>query len=236
MGEEAGFLSVILQTPADETARLVYADWLDEQGEPNKAAKAEFIRLELHVLQEDNPDSDDISQKLQQLAAGIDPAWLAHVSRPRIEACNARLMRPCPGRWDLLTPVGTPKLRFCDYCEKSVHFCDTREEARDHISRGNTIAISPAVACPPASLAFHRPIIPTTAAITPSNILERPRLPARSWAWHAEQQARKQSVVPKAKASPGRQSGCRQPPLPKRRKGGRVRNRNIQREDWEEQE
>jgi uncharacterized protein (TIGR02996 family) len=235
MGEEAGFLSVILQTPADETARLVYADWLDDQGEPTKAAKAEFIRLELCVLQEEHPESDDTPQRLQQLAAGIDQTWLAVVSRPRIETCNARLMRPCPGRWHLLTPVGTTKLRLCEFCEHSVHFCDTREEATDRIYRGNCVVISPAVACPPSGLAFHRPFVPTTAATTASNIVDRPRLPARSWAWHAEQQARKQVVAPKDEVSQQSGPGCQDPPLPKRRKGGRGRNRNIQKENWEEQ-
>lgn len=29
--EEAGFLTAILADPGDDTARLVYADWLDEQ-------------------------------------------------------------------------------------------------------------------------------------------------------------------------------------------------------------
>jgi uncharacterized protein (TIGR02996 family) len=34
MHDEDGFLSAIRQTPTDDTARLVFADWLDEQDDP----------------------------------------------------------------------------------------------------------------------------------------------------------------------------------------------------------
>ena len=30
------FLAKLLETPADDTTRLVYADWLDEQGDMRK--------------------------------------------------------------------------------------------------------------------------------------------------------------------------------------------------------
>ena len=45
MHDEADFLSAIRQTPADDTARLVFADWLDEQDDPACKRKAAFIRL-----------------------------------------------------------------------------------------------------------------------------------------------------------------------------------------------
>jgi uncharacterized protein (TIGR02996 family) len=40
------FLEAILQNPEDDTPRLVYADWLDEQGDPASTARADFIRLQ----------------------------------------------------------------------------------------------------------------------------------------------------------------------------------------------
>jgi uncharacterized protein (TIGR02996 family) len=42
MTEHAGLLQAIRDSPDDDTPRLVYADWLDEQGE---AVRAEWIRL-----------------------------------------------------------------------------------------------------------------------------------------------------------------------------------------------
>jgi uncharacterized protein (TIGR02996 family) len=41
--EEAGLREALFSDPDDDTARLVYADWLDEHGQPERA---EFIRLQ----------------------------------------------------------------------------------------------------------------------------------------------------------------------------------------------
>lgn len=41
-----GFLQAILDDPDDDTHRLVYADWLDEHGEPEQA---EFIRVQVEL-------------------------------------------------------------------------------------------------------------------------------------------------------------------------------------------
>jgi uncharacterized protein (TIGR02996 family) len=42
----AALLAAICANPADDTARLVFADWLDEHGEPQRA---EFIRLQIEA-------------------------------------------------------------------------------------------------------------------------------------------------------------------------------------------
>lgn len=42
MSEEAAFLLALKANPADDTARLVYADWLDDHDQPRKA---EYLRL-----------------------------------------------------------------------------------------------------------------------------------------------------------------------------------------------
>lgn len=44
MSEQAAFLHAIVTNPADDTARLVFADWLDEHEQP---ARALFIRAQL---------------------------------------------------------------------------------------------------------------------------------------------------------------------------------------------
>ena len=45
MSDEAAFLAAIAAEPADDTRRLVYADWLDERGDP----RGEYLRLELQL-------------------------------------------------------------------------------------------------------------------------------------------------------------------------------------------
>lgn len=46
MTEEAAFLHAIRKDPADDTARLVYADWLTEHGREDRA---EFIRVQVDL-------------------------------------------------------------------------------------------------------------------------------------------------------------------------------------------
>ncbi len=43
------FMRACLEQPADATARLVFADWLEETGEPHSAAWAHFIRLKIEA-------------------------------------------------------------------------------------------------------------------------------------------------------------------------------------------
>jgi uncharacterized protein (TIGR02996 family) len=45
--EHAGFMSAIAANPADLTTRLIYADYLEETGEPQHTARAEFIRAQI---------------------------------------------------------------------------------------------------------------------------------------------------------------------------------------------
>ncbi len=50
MNDEAGFLAKICAEPEDDTHRLVFADWLDENGQP---ARAEFIRVQIKLAKMD---------------------------------------------------------------------------------------------------------------------------------------------------------------------------------------
>jgi uncharacterized protein (TIGR02996 family) len=53
MNQEEAFLQAVLETPDDDTPRLVYADWLDDHGD----ARGTFIRLQCEIarLPEDDP-------------------------------------------------------------------------------------------------------------------------------------------------------------------------------------
>src|SRR5215203_2415404 len=44
MSDESALLAAILANPDEDTPRLVYADWLQENGQPERA---EFIRLQI---------------------------------------------------------------------------------------------------------------------------------------------------------------------------------------------
>jgi uncharacterized protein (TIGR02996 family) len=57
------FLRAICENPEDDTVRLVYADWLDENGDPDRA---EFIRLQI-ALPDRPTDSDPRSARAEEL-------------------------------------------------------------------------------------------------------------------------------------------------------------------------
>jgi uncharacterized protein (TIGR02996 family) len=48
----AALLAAVRAAPADDAPRLVYADWLDEHGQPERA---EFIRLQCELARTDDP-------------------------------------------------------------------------------------------------------------------------------------------------------------------------------------
>lgn len=49
MTDRAALLAAVLADPADDTPRLVYADFLEETGDPADAARAHFIRAEVEA-------------------------------------------------------------------------------------------------------------------------------------------------------------------------------------------
>src|SRR5262245_11171653 len=49
MSDRDAFLQAIAAQPVDRTARLVYADFLEESGEPVEVARAEFIRAQVEA-------------------------------------------------------------------------------------------------------------------------------------------------------------------------------------------
>lgn len=49
--EQEQLLRAVLLNPADDTVRLAYADWLQENGEPERA---EFIRTSIHHRESEN--------------------------------------------------------------------------------------------------------------------------------------------------------------------------------------
>jgi uncharacterized protein (TIGR02996 family) len=69
------FLHAICANPEDDTVRLVYADWLDEHGDP---ARAEFIRLQIrlhHAMSQDSPEFEDALARAEQLIRWHGKLW-----------------------------------------------------------------------------------------------------------------------------------------------------------------
>ncbi len=84
MNEDEAFIRAIVNNPGDDTARLVYADWLDERDDPRGA----YVRAETGYVREARAGRHTaFPLERQTLFAGLDPVWVARVSRPPFGVC-----------------------------------------------------------------------------------------------------------------------------------------------------
>jgi uncharacterized protein (TIGR02996 family) len=79
MHEEQAFLDQLKADPTDEVTRLVYADWLEERGDPRGA----WLRAEgrLAATREDDPSFEELDLDVGEQSRAIDGAWLAIAGR-----------------------------------------------------------------------------------------------------------------------------------------------------------
>jgi uncharacterized protein (TIGR02996 family) len=77
MNHEQAFLQAIREIPADDAPRLIYADWLEEQGGASRAARADFIRIQCRLddLPEDDPARDRLEDEAADLLAEHENEW-----------------------------------------------------------------------------------------------------------------------------------------------------------------
>jgi uncharacterized protein (TIGR02996 family) len=108
--DDEAFIRAIVDSPGDDTPRLVYADWLDERADPRGPylrAEADAVRRLtgtpegqkiLGVFTEGGTErgfTKSIDKQAYEmwevtgpvLAAGLDPVWVARVSRPPYGVC-----------------------------------------------------------------------------------------------------------------------------------------------------
>src|SRR5262245_55720746 len=75
MSDDDAFLQAVLDRPDDDAPRLVYADWLEEHGDPDRA---EFIRVQIEQAR--LPQGDRRGPALRKREKGLlkanKKAWL----------------------------------------------------------------------------------------------------------------------------------------------------------------
>jgi uncharacterized protein (TIGR02996 family) len=78
MSEDEALLKAIYAHPDDDTSRLVYADWLDEHDQPERA---EFIRLqvELSHLADEDPRERPLRERRWELWYAHHERWAAEI-------------------------------------------------------------------------------------------------------------------------------------------------------------
>jgi uncharacterized protein (TIGR02996 family) len=147
--QETAFLRGIVEDPDDDAARLVFADWLDDHGDADKAA---FVRAEVELSRQ--PQSSECFDRLRDELFRLDDAiggrWAWALVRPgRLLNCGdsgskdpvLRFAYQCPNRWADLTPTPQADRRYCGECRKDVHFCHSKQEAEEHAVQGHCVAI-----------------------------------------------------------------------------------------------
>ena len=83
MSDEAALLKAIYANSDDDTPRLVYADWLDEHDQPERA---EFIRVECQAARADrgSPDYPQLLRRSGQLLARHAARWFGPLATDEI--------------------------------------------------------------------------------------------------------------------------------------------------------
>ncbi len=77
--DRQALVQAVIQCPADDTPRLVYADWLDEHGEPERA---EFIRVQCRLAGREVPDDERrrLGRREKALLKAHERGWVAAVA------------------------------------------------------------------------------------------------------------------------------------------------------------
>jgi uncharacterized protein (TIGR02996 family) len=131
--EEWAFLRAMLDVPEDRATWLVYADWLDDRGDP----RAEFLRLtvERDALADGDPARAEVESRLEQLRDELDPRWLMVFDPARVGNCYKCY-------WDEMQPTDLPDIRICYECRRSIVYCHTLEEGVLYSGCNQLVALS----------------------------------------------------------------------------------------------
>jgi uncharacterized protein (TIGR02996 family) len=142
MADHDAFVRMILEAPHKQGPRLVYADWLDEQGDPASTDQAEFLRIEcqLDALPARDRRRTKLMARLRQLREVIQEDWWRLLDWPPVELCVTFAFE-CPQRWDTLRPTEDPGVRRCDMCSQNVYYCRNQKEAQARAELGHCVAI-----------------------------------------------------------------------------------------------
>lgn len=144
MNDEQIFLQTLHERPDDDTTRLVYADWLEDQEGATSHQRAVFLRLEYEIgqLSESSPARHALEDRLRAVAANLPVEWTALVSKRQLENCPAEFHFRCPKQWDQLAPTEQGSgVRHCGECNKEVYYCESLGTARIHAWLGRCVAV-----------------------------------------------------------------------------------------------
>jgi uncharacterized protein (TIGR02996 family) len=169
----------LIEAARDELeGRSVYADWLEERGQWDRA---EFLRLTMAAadMEPDDPRFGDTTTRIQKLAPCLDVSWRMQLAS-EVEGCKQlRREFTCNMTWEQLGRTEDPLVRTCGSCSSQVYYCTTEAEAKQHTWDGHCIVVDvsvdrlvirntaeqPAVVPQPPMPSIYNPLPPPPAEI-----------------------------------------------------------------------
>ncbi len=151
--QESLLRQAILERPGDDTPRLIYADWLEEQGDP----RAEFVRIQCEIAGV-APEDDRLTpmiHRMNELESEFGREWRIQDLGEKNAGINARFVRgfvdeisvsalTLLDRADELfarSPVGVVKLREAKHAMAQLATCPALDRVRrlDFLGRGRDV-------------------------------------------------------------------------------------------------
>lgn len=155
--DDREWIEAIAADPYNNTLRLAYADWLEEQAD----ARCEFVRYEVAMRTKENvpvleaaadevaPSHDGGRTRYFAARAQCDSDWLAEISlgvvlhcgeiettpdtigqaRIAVESPGPHVGDDCPKKWERLRRTDDPRCRMCPVCRVGVIWHREYQEA-----------------------------------------------------------------------------------------------------------
>lgn len=188
MSDHAALRRAIIADPDEDTPRLAYADWLDENRPDRKpspaagpSAWAEFIRVQCRLAAGafDDPDYPELLEREQDLAA-----WLnTHDPDPKLNLPDLIVPRRlCPGEWEHTRRGFTEMLAFDESCGYDA----TAEEVVEKLAAGLEHAFT---RTPARTLRLEHATLEEVARLTAHPIFEQLRGLYMDWLDEGEDDA-----------------------------------------------
>lgn len=96
MNADAAFLAAVLDRWGDSLTRLVYADWLDEQGDELSQWKAQFLRVWCALVEIPLTELEAFTgatEELEKFIADLPPEWTAYLDSCRFHLVDDESVR-----------------------------------------------------------------------------------------------------------------------------------------------
>ncbi|CAN5147617.1 hypothetical protein BH11PLA2_BH11PLA2_46260 [soil metagenome] len=169
MSEDDAFLRAIHEKPGDHLTRQIYADFLEERGDPESLLRAEYLRLihELHQLRALPTDrrrksietiGDAILERMRKSSRPerlrqaevilrldyvkrlVGDEWWMKLDSSRSQNC-VKFRFECPKSWYHLALTGESSVRYCSECDRNVYYVREFKDAILAARTGKCIAL-----------------------------------------------------------------------------------------------